>query len=109
MFSLEKNVLLIFDILNLLLLKKQVLVDTLHGVHLAHLAVRDEEDFAEAALVDHLADLEVLQVHLLAPQARLANPARAAALLLLLTFLGYPLVGIVLCHVRLLKHNEVIE
>ena len=59
MLRLEQNVLLVFDILHLFLLEEQVLVDALHRVHLAHLAIGNEEDLAEAALIDDFRDLKI--------------------------------------------------
>ena len=59
MLRLEQNVLLVFDILHLFLLEEQVLVDALHRVHLAHLAVCNQKDLAEAALINDFCYLKV--------------------------------------------------
>ena len=59
MLRLEQNVLLVFDILHLFLLEEQVLVDALHRVHLAHLAIGNEEDLAEAALIYDFSYLKI--------------------------------------------------
>lgn len=73
MLRLEQNVLLILNVLHLLLLEEQVLVDPLHRVHLAHLAIGDKEDLSEAALVNNFVDLEILQRHCLSLETWLAN------------------------------------
>ena len=59
MLCLEQNVFLVFDILHLFLLEEQVLVDALHSVHLAHLAIGNEEDLAEAALINDFCYLKI--------------------------------------------------
>jgi len=41
MVRLEQNILLVFYVLHLLLLKKKFFVDPFHSVHLAHLTIRD--------------------------------------------------------------------
>jgi len=61
MLSLEKNILLIFNILDLLLLEQQVFVDSLHGVHFPHLWAWYEEHFSEWTFINHFSDLEVFQ------------------------------------------------
>ena len=77
MICLEENVLLVLDVLNLFLLQEQVFVDALHRVHFPHLAIVDKENLSEAAFVNDLANLEVLQIHNLTTKAWLANEARA--------------------------------
>ena len=75
MLRLEQNVLLVFDILHLFLLEEQVLVDALHRVHLAHLAVRNEKNLAKAALINDLCYLKIFKTDNLAFQAWFANQA----------------------------------
>lgn len=109
MFRLEQDVLLILDVLNLLLLEKEVLVDSLHGIHATHLAIRDEEDFTEAALVNHLNDLEVFKVDLLAVQAWLALQAHALTLVFLGSLAGELLSCVVLFHAWWQQNHEIVE
>ena len=59
--DLPLNVLLQLNVLHLLVLQNYVLPDALHGVEFVRGGVLDEEDLAEGALADHLADLEVLE------------------------------------------------
>lgn len=109
MVCLEQNVLLILDVLYLFLLEEQVLVDALHGVHLAHLAVRDQEHFSKAALVNYFAYLEVFKVDDLTFEARLANQTLARALLLQISLFVEILSGVVFAQVGCLQHNKVVK
>jgi len=88
MISLEKNLLLILNVLNLFFLQEQIFVYSLHGVHFAHFAIGDQKDFTKAALINDLANLEVFKIHLLALKARLSNQAAALPLFLLVSLLG---------------------
>ena len=109
MVSLEQDVLLVLDVLYLLLLKEQVFVDALHCVHLAHLAVVDEEDFTKAALVDYFTDLEVLKIYTLTVQTWLANKAGTTASILQGLLLLQVFSGVVLPEVRGLQDDKVVK
>lgn len=88
MISLEKDLLLILNVLNLFLLQEQIFVNSLHSVHLAHFAIRNQKDFAKAAFINDFADLKVFKIHLFALKARLSNQAATLALFLLVSLLG---------------------
>lgn len=109
MVRLEQDVLLVLDVLDLLLLQQEVLVNALHRVHLSHLAVRDQEDLAKAALVNDLGDLEVLKVHLLTMDARLTDEALACPIVLFIFLLIQLLLRVVLGKVWRLEYHKVIE
>ena len=109
MIRLEQKVFLVFYVLHLLLLEKEFLVDSLHGVHLSHLAVRDEENFSKAALVDHFDDLEIVKVYFLAIYAGFSYQTLTHALVFGVIFLVQVLCSVILLHIRHLYNYEVIE
>ena len=110
MIRLEQNVFLVFYVLHLLLLEKEFLVDSLHGVHLSHLAVRDEENFSKAALVDHFDDLEIVKVYFLAIYAGFSYQTLTHSCPGFWShFLVQVLCSVILLHIRHLYNYEVIE
>lgn len=106
---LEQNVFLVLDVLDLLLLQQEVLVDALHGVHLSHLAVRDQEHFTEAAFVNDFYDFEIVKCDDLAFETWLADQTHALSLVFLIVLLGQVLGRVVLFHIRGLQDDKVIK
>ena len=58
----KKNIFLIFSILYLLLINKDIFIDTFHGIQLAGELIDDQKDFSERPLVNDLDDFEVIQL-----------------------------------------------
>jgi hypothetical protein len=61
MLCLKQNVFFILNVSDLLLLDKDVLVDTLHGIHSPCFLINYEVHFSERALVDDSLNLEIIQ------------------------------------------------
>ena len=58
----KKNIFLIFSILYLLLINKDIFIDTFHGIKLAGELIDDQRDSSERPLVNDLDDFEVIQL-----------------------------------------------
>ena len=71
--SLEEDVFFILDVLNLLLLEKQLFVNALHSIHLTHLPVGNKENFAKASFVNDFDNLKIVQSHHFTVQSWFAN------------------------------------
>lgn len=65
MASLEEDILLVLGVRDLVFLDEDVLVDTLHGIHLLGVRILNKEDLTKRSLVDNFLDSKVFQSHFL--------------------------------------------
>ena len=108
MIRLKKYVFLILDILHLLLLQKQVLIDSLHCIHLVHLSIVDKEYLAKGTLVDNPHNLKISQGHFFALKSRFPDQTLTITLILCVFFFLKDILGVVLVEVWSLKDDKVV-